>query len=88
MNELNEGFAKLEAKVSKAIELFKANQNEKHALAQEIERLKPDARERAKRIDALEREVQNLREEREAIRARLENLLSQIELLTKSDSTG
>lgn len=79
---------KLEQKLLKAVELFKKTQAERRALQLEIEKLPEDYKDRLKRAETLEREVQALRGEREEVRNRIEKLLDQIEILTKTESAG
>jgi hypothetical protein len=84
----NEQFERLEQKLLKAIELFKQTQTEKRALAQEIEKLKGETKERAQGLTAMERELIALRKEREDVRSRVEKLLERIDVLTSPDSEG
>lgn len=86
MSESNDHFQKLEERLLRAIELFKRTQSEKRALEQDLEKLKIDSKERAKLLDTLERELVTLRREREDVRARIEKLLHQIDVLTSPDS--
>jgi chromosome segregation ATPase len=84
--DLNESLAELEQKLSKAVEVFKRAQSENRDLQRALEKLQGDSKDHDDRLDALRNEVQLLRREREDVRARLEKLLAQISLLTKSDS--
>jgi chromosome segregation ATPase len=86
VSESNDHFQKLEERLLRAIELFRRTQAEKRALEQDLERLKVDSKERAKLLDTLERELVTLRREREDVRARIEKLLHQIDVLTSPDS--
>jgi cell division septum initiation protein DivIVA len=81
-------FQLLEEKLTKVVENYRRTQVENRGLLQEIEKLKADSRQGAQQHDALEREVQLLRREREDVRTRVERLLQQIEVLTKQDSAG
>jgi FtsZ-binding cell division protein ZapB len=85
MTESMDHLGKLEEKIVKAAELFKQSQAERRELQQEIERMRADFKDRLKRADAVEEELQTLRRERDEVRARIEKLLGQIELLTKAD---
>jgi FtsZ-binding cell division protein ZapB len=85
MTESMDHLGKLEEKIVKAAELFKQSQMERRELQQEIERMRADFKDRLKRADAVEQELQTLRHERDEVRVRIEKLLEQIELLTKSD---
>jgi FtsZ-binding cell division protein ZapB len=88
MTDSDDPFQKLEDKVFKAAEVFRRAQEEKRAFQQEVEKLKADAKERARRYEALEHETITLRKEREDIRSRVERLLEQIDALTKTESGG
>ena len=88
MTDANDHFQKLEEKLFKAVEVFRRAQEEKRALHQEVEKLKADAKERARRCEALEHELIDLRKEREDVRTRVERLLEQIDMLTKTESAG
>ena len=88
MTDANEQFERLEQKLLKVIELFKQTQTEKRALAQEIEKLKGETKERAQGLTAMERELIALRKEREDVRSRVEKLLERIDVLTSPDSEG
>jgi len=88
VTDANEQFERLEQKLLKVIELFKQTQTEKRALAQEIEKLKGETKERAQGLTAMERELIALRKEREDVRSRVEKLLERIDVLTSPDSEG
>lgn len=88
MADSNDPIEELEEKLLKAIEVFKRTQAEKRALEQNLERLRVETKERAKQIDALERELVTLRREREDVRGRIEKLLHRIDVLTSLDSEG
>ena len=88
MQDWMDHFQKLEEKISKAIELFKRTQAEKHSLEQDLDKLRLEAKERTKLMDTLERELGALRREREEVRIRIEKLLKRIDVLTGSDSEG
>lgn len=88
MSDPNEQFQRLEEKLSKAIEVFKRTQAQRHTLLQDLERARQESKERAKQAEALEREVIALRKEREDVRSRVEKLLERIDVLTTPDSEG
>jgi FtsZ-binding cell division protein ZapB len=79
---------KLEEKLSKVVEVFKRTQAENRSLAQQLENLRADSGESGRQRDALEREIQTLRSEREDVRNRVAKLLEQVDALTKQDSGG
>ncbi len=88
MTESIDHLEKLEQKLLKAVELFKHTQAERRTLQQEMDKLRADFKERLKRADAVEQELQALRHEREDVRARIVKLVEQIETLTKAESAG
>lgn len=79
---------KLEEKLSKLAEVVKRTQAENRSLAQQLDKLKTDSGEGFRQRDALEREIQTLRSEREDVRNRVARLLDQVDALTKQDSGG
>jgi chromosome segregation ATPase len=86
--ELNESFQELEEKLAKAADVFRRAVAEKRDLEKALEKLKHDTGDSQKRLEAMQREIQMLRREREEVRFRVEKLLNQIEQLTGSTSTG
>ena len=82
MADPNDQLEKLEQKLTKAVEVFKRTHAEKYALQKEVEQLRAELKERPKKVDALEHDLQVLRRERDEVRARIENLIGQIETLT------
>lgn len=86
--ELHESLANLETKLARAVEVFKQVQAEKRDLEQALQMAMSGQGDSERRIEALQREVETLRKEREEVRVRLEKLLAQINLLTKSDPVG
>ena len=88
VTDSNDALQKLEDKLLKVIEVFKRTQGEKRALQEELDALKANSKDGTKRFDALERELQTLRREREDVRTRVEKILQQIEILTKGDPGG
>jgi chromosome segregation ATPase len=82
MADPNDQLQKLEDKLTKAVEVFKRTHAERHALQQEVDRLRAELKERPKRLDALEHDLQVLRRERDEVRTRIEKLIGQIETLT------
>ncbi|MGH9405139.1 MAG: hypothetical protein ACRD3D_04785 [Terriglobia bacterium] len=81
-------FQLLEEKLGKVVESYKRTQAENRILLQQMEKLQAESKQGVQRQDALEREVQALRREREDVRARVERLLDQVEALTRPDSPG
>ena len=84
----NDALEKLEDKLQKVIEIFRRTQAEKRALQEELETFKANSKDSHKRADVLERELQTLRRERDDVRARVEKILQQIDVLTKTDAGG
>lgn len=83
-----DAFQKLEEKLLKVVETCKQTRMENRALLQQVEKLTAESRQKAEQQDALQREAQALRQEREDVRSRIERLLDQVEALTKQDSAG
>ena len=88
MSDTEDQLRKLEEKVLKAFELFEQSRAEKLALRQDLEKLRAESRDRAKVIDAQERELITLRREREEVRIRVEKLLQRIDALTAPEASG
>ena len=88
VTDANDALQKLEEKLLKLIEVFKRTQGEKRALQEELDTLKANSKGGAKRFETLERELQSLRRERDEVRARVEKILQQIDVLTKADPGG
>ncbi len=88
VTDSNDALQKLEEKLLKVIEVFKRTQAEKRALQEELDTLKANSKDGAKRFEAFERELQALRRERDEVRTRVEKILQQIEILTKTDAGG
>jgi uncharacterized coiled-coil DUF342 family protein len=75
-------FERLEEKLSKVIDLFKRTQAEKRALELEVEQLKAETQQHAQGQSTMEKDLAELRQEREDIRTRVEKLLQRIDELT------
>ena len=84
----NDAFEKLEEKVLRIAEILKRAQDEKRALQQELEHKKSGSKEESKRIATLEKELETLRHERDEVRARVEKIIQQIDVLTTPESGG
>jgi len=85
VTDSNDSLKKLEEKLLRAVELFKQTQEERRALRAELDELKADWKERAKNCDRLEQELQSLHRERADMRARIEKILHEIDVLTNPD---
>lgn len=83
-----EPFQLLEEKLTRVVEVYRRTQLENRTLLAEIEKLRADSKQGAQHKDALDRELQSLRREREEVRARVERLLQQVDALTKQDAAG
>jgi chromosome segregation ATPase len=88
LSDTEDQLQKLEERVLKALELFEQSRAEKLTLRQDLEKLRAESRERAKAIEAHERELVALRREREEVRVRVEKLLQRIDALTAQESSG
>jgi FtsZ-binding cell division protein ZapB len=83
-----EQFRKLEEKLLRAAEAFKQSRADNRELQEEIDRLRAEIKDRAKRWDAQEKDLAGLRREREEVRERIEKLIDQIDVLTKAERAG
>ena len=72
----------LEEKIHQTIQLLKTTRTEKEELARENARLRSNLEEQARTARALEDRVGRLEKEREAVRARVQRLLEQVDSLT------
>ena len=72
----------LEEKIHQTIHLLKTTRTEKEELLRENARLQGELEERARTVRALEDRVGRLEKEREAVRARVQRLLEQVDSLT------
>lgn len=72
----------LEEKIHQTIELLKATRTEKDQLLRENARLRHDLDEQIKAVRALEDRVGKLEKEREAVRARVQRLVDQVDAVT------
>ncbi len=83
-----DSFQKLEEKVLQVAEALKRSQEEKRALEHELKRWKAGSNDQTKRLESLEKELQALRQEREDVRARVEKIIKQIDMLTTPEAGG
>jgi len=83
-----DSFQRLEEKLLRVAEILKRAQEEKRALLKELEQSKSGTKEESKRLAALEREVETLRRERDEVRARIEKIIQQIDMLTTPEAGG
>jgi predicted nuclease with TOPRIM domain len=88
VTDFYDSFQALEEKLLKAAEVFKRSQEENRALRKEVDELRAASKEPAERLATLERELQVLRRERDDVRARVEKILQQIDVLTKPEAGG
>lgn len=86
MTDTNDTFLKLEEKVLRVAEVLKRVQQEKRALQQQLDHARGGTKDQAKRLEGLEREVETLRRERDEIRARVEKIIQQIDMLTTPEA--
>jgi len=77
-----EDFQALEEKVYRTIELYKAATEARATAERDVKRLREQLEEREEQNDAMRRELVQLRKDREDIRSRVENMLSQMDSLT------
>lgn len=84
----NDAFQKLEEKVLRVAEVLKRAQEEKRALEQELHQWKSGSKEESKRVATLEKELAAMRQERDEVRARIEKIIQQIDMLTSPEAGG
>ena len=72
----------LEEKIHQTIHLLKTTRTEKEELLRENARLRSELEEQGRTVQALEDRVGRLEKEREAVRARVQRLLEQVDSLT------
>ena len=77
----NDDFPVLEEKIYKAIELLKSAREGKSAAERDAQRLRDQLEQREEELDVLRGEMVSLRKEREEVRARVEKMLKQIDVL-------
>ena len=76
---------KLESKIRKAADLLKRTQAEKRSLLDQLAKVRADLEKHAKSSEGRERDILALRRDREEVRSRIEKLLRQIDVFTKSE---
>lgn len=86
MSNPGDSFQRLEEKVLRIGEILKRSQEEKRALQQELEKWRSGSKEESKRVTALEKELETLRRERDEVRARVEKIIQQIDMLTTPEA--
>jgi len=77
-----EQLLRLEEKIQQTIELLKATRAEKEDLQRENSRLRQSLEEQTKAAQALEARAGKLEKEREAVRARVQRLVEQVDAVT------
>lgn len=88
MSNPNDAFQKLEEKLLRVAEVLKRAHEEKRALQQELDQWKSGSKEESKRVSTLEKELESLRKERDEVRARVEKIIQQIDVLTSPEAGG
>ena len=83
-----DAFQKLEEKLLRVAEILKRAHEEKRALQQELDEWKSGSKEEGKRVSTLEKELESLRKERDEVRARVEKIIQQIDVLTSPEAGG
>jgi septal ring factor EnvC (AmiA/AmiB activator) len=74
-------FSALEDRIIRAVEMVKRERHARTAAEERAQQAEGDLRQVAPRIEALEREIITLKNERDHIRQRVERLLSQLDAL-------
>ena len=72
----------LEEKIHQTIHLLKTTRTEKEELLRENARLQSDLEQQSRTVRSLEDRVARLEKEREAVRARVQRLIEQVDSLT------
>lgn len=72
----------LEEKIQETIQLLKTTRTEKEGLLRENAQLRQSLEEQTKTARALEERVRSLEKEREAVRARVQRLVEQVDAVT------
>jgi septal ring factor EnvC (AmiA/AmiB activator) len=83
-----EDFQALEEKVYRTIELYKAAKDARATAERDAKRLREQLEEREEENESMRRELVQLRKDREAIRARVEKMLGQMESLTHEQAAS
>ena len=83
-----EDFQALEEKVYRTIELYKAAKDARATAERDAKRLREQLEEREEENESMRRELVQLRKDREAIRARVEKMLGQMESLTQEQAAS
>jgi 50S ribosomal subunit-associated GTPase HflX len=74
-------FSSLESRIVRAVEMVKRERQGRTAAEERAQQAEGDLRQIAPRIEALEREIITLKNERDHVRQRVERLLSQLDAL-------
>jgi len=83
-----EDFQALEEKVYRTIELYKAAKDARATAERDAKRLREQLEEREEENETMRRDLMQLRKDREAIRARVEKMLGQMESLTQEQAAS
>ena len=83
-----EDFEALEEKVYRTIELYKAAKEARATAERDAKRLRLQLEEREEENEAMRRELIQLRKDREAIRGRVEKMLSQMDSVTREQAAS
>jgi chromosome segregation ATPase len=78
-----DGFAALEEKIRRTVELLKAEREARHAAEAEVARLSESTMGERRHAAELERELEGLRRERGEVKVRVERLLAQLDELAQ-----
>lgn len=83
-----EDFQALEEKIYRTIELYKAAKDARTASERDVKRLREQLEQREEENEALRRELVQLRKDREAIKGRVEKMLSQMDNLAQEQAAS
>jgi len=83
-----EDFQALEEKIYRTIELYKAAKEARASSERDVKRLREQLEQREEENELLRRELVQLRKDREAIKSRVERMLSQMDSLGQEQAAS
>jgi len=83
-----EDFQALEEKIYRTIELYKAAKEARASAERDVKRLREQLEQREEENELLRRELVQLRKDREAIKSRVERMLSQMDSLGQEQAAS
>ncbi len=80
----SDGFAALEEKILRTVEMLRHEREARHAAEAEVARLSEGSMGDRKRVADMERELEGLRKDRGEVKTRVERLLTQLDELAEA----